>query len=215
VTDPSRYVTPYLAAAASAIDLVAASEVAARWPLPSALPQLSVGGLAAHLLGQVLSTEATLDEPRGDDRPVPLLAHYTKVKWRGKGLAEPANAGIRAGGEQLAKTGPEALVEEARATHKRLAARLPDLAHHQVVQPPWTGWTLTLDDFLVTRLMEIAVHSDDLAVSVDLPTPELPEVVTVRVRHLLVDLAAQRHGSTAVLRGLSRVERAPSSITAF
>ncbi len=27
----------------------------------------------------------------------------------------------------------------------------------------WWRWTLTFDDLLVTRMMEIAVHSDDLA----------------------------------------------------
>ena len=40
---------------------------------------------------------------------------------------------------------------------------------------PWQGWSLTAHDFLVTRLMEIVVHSDDLAASVGLPTPEFPD----------------------------------------
>jgi hypothetical protein len=63
--------------------------------------------------------------------------------------------------------------------------------------------------------MEIAVHSDDLAVSVGVEPPPLPEAVSRVVRHLLVDLAAQRHGDTAVLRGLARAERAPASIAAL
>ena len=44
---------------------------------------------------------------------------------------------------------------------------------------PWQGWSLTAHDFLVTRLMEIVVHADDLAASVGLPTPEFPDDVLV------------------------------------
>ncbi len=39
---------------------------------------------------------------------------------------------------------------------------------------PQTGWALSLGDFLTTRTMELAVHMDDLAVSVGLPARELP-----------------------------------------
>lgn len=89
------------------------------------------------------------------------------------------------------------------------------MARDHVVHPPWTRWALTLEDFLTARLMEIAVHGDDLAVSVGVGTPVLPEDVSQAVRHLLVDLAAQRHGVAAVLRALSRAERAPVSIAAL
>jgi hypothetical protein len=74
---------------------------------------------------------------------------------------------------------------------------------------------LTLDDLLITRMMEIAVHNDDLAVSVGMPTPELPPTVLDPVFDLLTRLAIRRHGPTAVLRALSRAERAPGTISAF
>jgi hypothetical protein len=67
----------------------------------------------------------------------------------------------------------------------------------------------------VTRLLEIAVHTDDLAVSVGVPTPSLPAAVLDPVLHLLLRLAARRHGPTAVLRALSRAERAPVNISAL
>jgi len=38
---------------------------------------------------------------------------------------------------------------------------------------PRQGWSLSLDDLLTTRTMEIAVHSDDLAVSVGVAAPNL------------------------------------------
>jgi hypothetical protein len=72
-----------------------------------------------------------------------------------------------------------------------------------------------VNDLLTTRMMEIAVHSDDLAVSVGVPTPELPVRVLHPVYDLLFLLALRRHGHTAVLRALSRAERAPASIAAI
>jgi hypothetical protein len=80
---------------------------------------------------------------------------------------------------------------------------------------PWAGWSLSLPDFLLTRMMEIAVHSDDLAVSVDVATPALSDDALRPVLGLLSDLAVRRHGAAAVLRALSRAERAPASIAAF
>jgi len=67
----------------------------------------------------------------------------------------------------------------------------------------------------VTRMMEITVHSDDLAVSVDIATPDLTEQVLSPVLQLLASLAVRRHGQPAVVRALSRAERAPDTITAF
>jgi hypothetical protein len=63
-------------------------------------------------------------------------------------------------------------------------------------------------------MMEIAVHSDDLASSVGVATPELPDTVLGPVLDLLVGVSVRRHGQTAVLRALSRAERA-GSVTAF
>ncbi|WP_316525683.1 hypothetical protein [Kitasatospora brasiliensis] len=80
---------------------------------------------------------------------------------------------------------------------------------------PRGPWSLTLDDLLATRTMELAVHGDDLAVSVGLPSPELPPETAESVIGLLARLAVRRHGQAAVLRALSRAERAPESIAAF
>ena len=58
-------------------------------------------------------------------------------------------------------------------------ADLPDLLARSAdaVLIPWQGWSLTTEDYLTTRLMEMVVHSDDLAASVGVPTPEFPEDV--------------------------------------
>jgi hypothetical protein len=78
--------------------------------------------------------------------------------------------------------------------------------------PSWGDWSLGLDDFLLTRLMELVVHADDLAYGVGLPAPDFPERVTAPVVDLLARLAVRRHGPVNVVRGLARAERAPGSI---
>jgi hypothetical protein len=56
------------------------------------------------------------------------------------------------------------------------------------------------------------VHADDLAVSVGVPTPGFPPQVEDWVVGLLSRLAMDRHGANAVIRALSRAERAPATI---
>jgi hypothetical protein len=63
--------------------------------------------------------------------------------------------------------------------------------------------------------MEMVVHADDLAASVDLETPTFPDDAVRRVVALLTDVAIDRHGQPAVVRTLSRPQRAPASVSAF
>ena len=83
-----------------------------------------------------------------------------------------------------------------------------------VVLIPWQGWSLRRDDFLLTRMLEIVVHADDLAQSVGLRTPEFPAEVFAPVRDLLVRLAVERYGQSAVISALTRSERT-EAISAF
>ena len=205
----------YLDAASTAADLLADPAVDRDWSRPSALAKMSVGGLAAHLGAQVLNVSAALAQDGPDEPPIGLLDHYARVAWLGADLDSEANSGIRAGSESQAADGALALVTRVREEVDRLRPRLAAEPPGRVVRLPWTGWSLSLDDLLVTRLMEIAVHADDLAVSVGVEPPRLPDAVLDPVLGLLTRLSARRHGPTAVLRALSRAERAPASISAF
>lgn len=92
-----------------------------------------------------------------------------------------------------------------------LAGRAGD----QAVFMAQTGWALRLDGFLVTRRLELAVHMDDLAVSAGVTTQDLPNAAFDPVLVLLARLAAGRHGQAALLRALTRAERAPAAINAI
>lgn len=205
----------FLAAARAAAGLVREPAVAAAWGEPSALPKLSVGGLAAHLAYQVLIVPSVLAAPEPAEPTVGLLEYYQRSEWIGADLDADINVGIRNRGEEMAAQGPVELATRVDSTIEELTGGLATVPDRPVRLGHWGPWSLTFEDLLVTRMLELAVHSDDLATSVGVRTPELPPGAEHTVIDLLSRLAVRRHGPSNVLRALSRAERAPASIAAF
>jgi hypothetical protein len=185
------------------------------WGETSALAELSVGGLAGHLAYQVLAIPQIVREPIPTEPTIALLEHYARVQWIDAKLDDEISVRIRAGGDQLAVDGPQALADQLDAAIQQLESDLSTTPDRAVRISLWGPWSLMLDDMLVTRMMELAVHSDDLAVSLGVPTPAFPDSAMQVVVDLLTRLALRRHGQTPVLRALSRSERSPASIAAF
>jgi Mycothiol maleylpyruvate isomerase N-terminal domain len=171
-----------------------ACSATSRWAAPSVLPGMPVSALAGHLARQVFGVERLLAARPGAKPPISLLDHYARSAWPTAGPDDEASAGIRRDAAAEAAPGPAALADRAADTARRLSGVLAGEPADRVVLVPWGPWPLTLDDLLVSRLMEIAVHDDDLALSVGLPTPEQPADVTDLVLALLSRLAARRHG---------------------
>lgn len=214
----------YLRAATSTLTLLRDPAIAEAWAGPSALVDFTVGGLAGHLAGQVLMVGPLLrDAPTANDADkdadeyplVPLLEHYARAQWVHADLDDEVNVNIRRRGEHVAADGADALIAQVERALAELPEALETVTLDQQVRPASMSWRLRLDDYLTARMMEIAVHSDDLAFSVGIATPVLPPAVIEPVLALLSDLAVRRHGPTAMLRALSRAERAPRSIAAF
>jgi uncharacterized protein (TIGR03083 family) len=208
-------VTAFLAAARTTQSLLNESAVAASWAQPSALPGFTVGGLAEHLAGQILVTARVLSEPPSTHELVPLSEHYARALWLGADRDAEPNVVIRDSGEQAAAEGPEAMTARVSAALTELEEALPVEPADRWIRPPAGPWSLKLDDFLLTRMMEMVVHCDDLACSLQLVTPSFPPPVLDPVLALLLQLSVRRHGTIAVVRALTRVERAPLSIAAF
>ena len=204
----------YLIAVESVADLLSRAEVAERWEAPSALAEWSVAGLAGHLAGQAIHTGDRLREEPGSD-PIPLDEHYHRVTWIGAEVGDEQSVDIREGGQRTAAEGVDALVGQVRQARVQLPELLASTSPDRPVLIPWQGWSVRRDDFLTTRMMEITVHSDDLAASVGLNAPELPDEVLRPVLSLLTRLAMRRHGQSAVVAALARAERAPDRINAF
>ena len=136
-----------------------------------------------------------------------------RASWLREDLDGEANRSIRDTADRQASDGPDAaaaLLSKARA---ELDAALADAPPSTYI--PWQGWSLATDDFLVTRLMEMVVHADDLAASVDVASPAFGPTVLDPVFRLLTALAIRRHGQDALVRTLTRPQRAPGSVAAF
>jgi len=207
--------TAYVAAAGYAAGLLADPAVARRWDDPSALAEMTVGALAGHLARQIFAVPRLLALPATDEPPISILGHYARAAWLGAALQDQANVSIRDESATEAADGPAGLAARAAAVSAGLREQLAAEPADRIVLIPWGPWTLTLDDMLRTRILEIAVHCDDLACSVGLAQLELPDAVTDIAVALLAKLAVRRHGAAAVLRALSRSERAPASIAAL
>jgi hypothetical protein len=203
----------FLSAAAKAIELIRSPEVRDQWQGASALPKMSVGALACHLGRQVVRAAELL--PVTSDVP-PLDsadAHYHRAAWATSSSPDdPPND--RSQDDAEAVLGVSALEDRASRAFEAVRALFDAGDACDVVLIPWQGWSLRRDDFLLTRLVEIVVHADDLAVSVGVSTPEFPNEAFGPVRDLLVRLATARHGQAAVISALSRRERS-RNISAF
>ncbi|MCM3887179.1 maleylpyruvate isomerase N-terminal domain-containing protein [Frankia sp. R82] len=205
----------FVQTAAAATGLLWEPVLEQRWDTPSALDQFQVSGLAGHLAWQVLAVPGRLAAPTPHGPPVTLLDYYTTAAWVGAPLDGELNAGLRDLGEQTAKAGPVALAGQVDVALAELRALLPHTDGTRLVAMRTSAPPLTVDDLLATRILEIAVHADDLAVSLGVRTPSLPEAATDLVIGLLARVATRRHGPVPLLRALSRAERAPATIAAL
>jgi hypothetical protein len=197
----------FLTASAVLVEVVARPEVRAAWDQDSALAGMSVGALAAHATRAITLVEGKLTEPEDPDAPaVPsagaYLASMTGVDDPGSELSRQ----VLARAVQEAGPGPDAVEAQAREHLERLGPLLAAVpAGRRVV--PRGGRSLDVEEYLRTRLVELAVHLDDLAASVRMPPVDLPAAIVREAADVLVETAVARHGATAVLRALARRER--------
>jgi hypothetical protein len=201
-------------AASSVLDLVARPEVGAAWKEESSCVGMSVGGLARHLVGQSSLVVNVLEaEPTSAEAPLAtLLDHYAHPAWL-EGLDGDSHRRVRERSDAQATEGHHVAVSlqtEALAALREVLAEAPE-----TVLVPWLGRHMATDDFLATRLVEMVVHADDLAASVDVAVPAFDDAAHEPVLGVLTALAVVRHGQDAVVRALSRPQRAPASISAF
>ena len=146
-----------------------------------------------------------LDREEPDEEPISTSAYYAAAVDV-TDIASPLHVAVRERGEEHAAGGYEALVHQYEDELKHLKPRLAGEPEDRRIRV-FKDLVLLLDDYLVTRMIELIVHSDDLAVSVGLDTPEFPPVAAGLAIDALVGVALLRHGDLAVLRALTRRER--------
>lgn len=195
----------FLACSRAARGLAGRPEVAAGWDRPSALERWKLSGLTAHLARATLAVEGYLDaEAAPEGEPISAARYYELVLDRD--LDSKLNVAVRQRGDEMAAEGLPALLRLWDSTIARLEERLPYEAASRKVRVI-DDLVLRLDDYLVTRMLEMLVHSDDVAVSVGTELPSFPGAAWDLVIGTLVDVARMHRGDLAVLRALARRER--------
>lgn len=203
----------YLTTARVAATLLRAPEVAERWTQPSALAEFRISGLAGHLAAAAFRVSESLSAPVPAEPLVDAAEYFARAGSPSDPLDAPRHEGVRRLGESTAVDGPAALASRFDAAIAELDVVLPGLP----VDRPVFGVrsVLRLDQWVLTRLVELVVHIDDLAVSVGVPTPVLAAEASDLVITTLARIAVRHHGAVAVVRSLSRRERVSSPVVAF
>lgn len=204
----------FLIGAGCASDWAADVQVAHRWDDPSALSGMHVSALVGHLSRAITLVEDRLDEEPPDPalELVSAVTYFTTMSE----LLDPEsnlNADIRARAAATGEDGHAAVAAAMREATDRLAVRLEsEPAERRVGR--W-GLTMPLDQYLLTRIVELAVHLDDLAVSVGFDENDIPAELLALANHTMFEIAATRIGAPAALRALARRERASRALRAF
>lgn len=197
----STYLESYRALRTIAADPV----LAERWEMESCLKDFSVKGLAGHVI--VRTGWAVLDYLEADveagGSPIEGPEYYAKVLEQ---MDSASHEMVRVRGEESAPDGPDALLARFDEASARLEERLESEPEERLVKV-FGGHLMRLDDYLVTRMCEILIHADDLAISLDLEPIGFPHEAWVIVLDHLLQVARLTKGDRAVLMAFSRRER--------
>ncbi|AVV41840.1 hypothetical protein C6376_10740 [Streptomyces sp. P3] len=158
--------------------------------LPTRLPGWTVRELAAHV------TMAVETVSRNIERDEPAKAELTLLEWPFATAARAAEIGERT--RELAAADPDLDVLYAR-TGERFAAALAAVPGDRLLATR-TG-AMSLADYLVTRTVELAVHTDDLNAAVPgLDVPYDRQALAAATRLLADALAAKAPGGATEVR---------------
>jgi uncharacterized protein (TIGR03083 family) len=214
--DPTPNPVPaFFSACDLAITVVGSAAVAERWEDDSALEGLTVGALAAHLYAAIRRLETALAQPE-PEAPVVVVGiteFYgpNRIDDRSQ-LDDTFHVAIRAEAAERAGKGAGALAASFEALVGRLRASLPGETSTRLVPVlRIEGGAALLSDYLLTRVVELMVHADDLAASVGMKVDPPSEVASAALG-VFLELARTRSGDVAVLRAFSRRERADPEV---
>ncbi|SEO48886.1 maleylpyruvate isomerase family mycothiol-dependent enzyme [Actinacidiphila rubida] len=163
-----------------------------QWAADSGLPGWDVRTLVVHIVRQVTAVRVLLaEEPMPPGTPVTSLDTWARST---AGIADRLDEDTR---ETAAATGDPVAVLDAEA--ELLAAQERDAVRADLVVPHVFTAMRSLD-FTVTRLVELVVHSDDLARATGVDVVMDRQAVAAVVRLLADALAAAAPGNSVEVR---------------
>jgi hypothetical protein len=198
----------FIDTAEAAIRLVESPVMGQSWAEPSALEAYEIAGLAAHLLRAISTPLGYLDAPVPEEVAATSAAGYFRGAVADDDPVDSdVHRAVRQRAMDEAARGRPAVLTAARGALDSLTTRLsaePDDRRIAV----FGGMVMQLDDYLQTRIVELAIHSDDLVASCPaLHSTGMPDEVWAMCRRVLADVAALRHGEQTMVIALSRAER--------
>ncbi len=182
---------------------VADPAVAEAWDRPSSLEAMTVGSLTAHLVRAAGALLAYVDRPAPPGELLDAPGYFRQA------IEAPIHDRIKVVSADESAAGPAAIAEKMARVARDLAERLPGMPEDRMIGA-LGGRLLPLDEFCRTRFIEVLVHLDDLAASLGVDPAPAPSEATGEVIAILVEIARRRHGDLAVIRALSRPDRAPA-----
>ena len=182
-------------------------DVETNWDEASALEHMTVGALAAHL-GRAFTTAWLYLQ--ADECVMEEDIDASQYFFRAFNQPDEDLAELNANVAQRAADDAEPGVVAVRELHDRTVT---ELRTRLIGEPAERGIEvfgnvcMPLDSYLVTRMVEAIIHSDDLAYSLGIDTPTFaPDVVDI-VMVALLGMAPRRHGDVSMLREFARGER--------
>jgi hypothetical protein len=195
---------PFLDTAEVFVDMLDSDQLAESWDHPSVLDRMKVGHLAGHTARAVLTLNSYLDHPVDGD-PVDAVAYILTVS-EDDDISSPLNRQIRERATRESEPGRDALAERTMRALTQLRLRLPELDPTTVIGV-FGEMPIRIDEYVDTRLLELVVHMDDLAASLDHDPPDVSDEALQIVSALLTTVADVKHGPWAVIRAFTRRER--------
>lgn len=213
----TRILAAFLGAAEQVERMLGSKAVAEHWEDPSALEGYTVAGLAGHLARGVLTAEQYLEAPAPPENSevTDAAGYMTTVLGTHDPIDSDFHRAVRTRSFEASRLGALALAREVGRARQQLAQHLDVAAMDRRIEV-LHGVVITVEEYLRTRLVELVVHVDDLAVSVGKENEQdLTQDAYEEVAAVLVQVALRRHGGLSVVRSLARRERHPEPIRAL
>lgn len=198
----------FLETGAVAVDVVGDPAVAEAWSMPSALPGMTVGALAAHLARALSTVRRYLDlEPPSGGGPPLDAAGYLVAVLPDTDREAPVNRAVLGRAIEGADVGAPAVRAGAADDLAWLRRSLGPLDHGRVLSV-LGGTPVRLEEYLATRIVEFVVHLDDLEHSVPALGPAaVPDEAGALAVGVLAEAARRRTSTAAMVALLARRER--------
>ncbi|MGQ4514749.1 sterol carrier family protein [Streptomyces sp. DW26H14] len=159
-----------------------------RFALPTGLGTWTVRELAAHLTMALEAVNQGLEAPEPDGPAVPLLDWPFATASRAAGIADRVEA-------LAASREPEELFT---VVADRAATLLPEAPADRLIAT--SAGAMRLGDYLVTRTVELVVHTDDLNRAAGLSVPFDRQALATATRLLADALAVRAPGASTEVR---------------